>query len=72
MDFRTKIKREIISYAMKIETDTKDENLEKNELNLRLLKFFEYEQDPEFERLFNEFCYKKRLKLKVEKEREDR
>ena len=72
MDFRTKIKKEIASQVFKIETNTSEELLEKNELGLRLLKFFEYEQDPEFEQWFTKFCSKRKWKEEREKDINER
>ena len=73
MNFREKMKREIGAQVFEIPTKTKEEELEKHELGLRLFQFFEYEQDPEFAELFNTFCYKKKLeRLRKEEQREER
>ena len=47
--YRKDLKEQIMHYALGIETNDIDEELNKCELNLRLLKFFQYEQNPEFE-----------------------
>jgi len=67
MDFRTKIKKQIASQIFEIETGNQEQELEKNELGLRLLKFFEYEQDSEFEQWFANFCSKRKWKEEREK-----
>ena len=67
--FREKIKKEISSQLMKVETKNKEQMIEKCDLGLRLLKFFEYEKDSEFEKWFDNFC---RAKEKRENEREER
>lgn len=66
-NFRQKMKKNIASQIFEIKTKTKDEEFEKNELGLRLLQFFEYEQDPEFIQWFNHFCYQKKWE-KIKKE----
>ena len=69
-NFRQQIKKQIASQIFKIEAENQEQELEKNELGLRLLQFFEYEQDPDFEKWFTEFCHNKRWnKQKGEKEK---
>ena len=72
MNFRQEIKKQIASHIFEIQTKNKEQELEKNELGLRLLQFFEYEQDPEFIKLFNKFCYKKKWEKIREEEEEEK
>ena len=69
LDFRQSMKKEIASQIFEIQTENEEQELEKNELELRLLQFFEYEQDPEFVKWFTEFCYKKRWEKQKGEER---
>ena len=69
MEFRQKIKKEIASKIFEIKIENQEQELERNELGLRLLQFFEYEQDPEFERWFTEFCHKRKWERKTGEER---
>lgn len=71
LDFRQSMKKEIASQIFEIQTENEEQELEKNELGLRLLQFFEYEQDPEFVKWFTEFCYKKRWSRYIEKTNAD-
>ena len=59
-NYRTKIKRELATALFEIEAETEEQKLERYDLGLRLVQFFEYEQDPEFEKIFNDFCYNKK------------
>lgn len=70
--YRTKMKRQVISYLLNMNADNQEQYIEKNELSLRLLKFFEYEQDPDFEKLFNNFINQKRKKININKKGEER
>lgn len=58
--FRQEIKKEIASKIFEIKVKNQTQEIEKNELGLRLLKFFEYEQDPEFIQWFTKFCHNKK------------
>lgn len=69
MEFRQKIKKEIASKIFEIEIENQEQELERNELGLRLLQFFEYEQDPEFEKWFAEFCHNKKWEKQKGEER---
>ena len=72
MDFRTKIKKEMASQIFEVEAKTKEEVLEKYDLGVRVLKFFQYEQDPEFEKWFDDFCKKRAKEYRNIIEKEDR
>lgn len=69
MSFRTEIKRDIAAKLFEIEVNNQEEELERNEVGLRLLSFFEYEQDPEFVAWFTEFCHRKKWEREKEEER---
>lgn len=49
-NFRQQIKKQIAAQIFEIKIENQEQELERNELGLRLLQFFEYEQDPEFEK----------------------
>ena len=55
MNFRNELKRQLGHKLFEIESHSDDEEFERADLGLRLLQFLKYEQDPEFEQLFNEF-----------------
>ena len=70
MNFRQQVKREIATKIFELKIENQEQEIERNELGLRLLQFFEYEQDPEFEKWFSEFCNRKKWdKHKEENER---
>ena len=58
-DYREKLKLEIAKYASDLEAETKEEKIEKFDLGLRLVKFLQYENNPDFEKWFNNFCREK-------------
>ena len=60
--YRLKIKAEMIKTLLDAPALNQEQNITKTELGLRVLKFFEYEQDPEFEKMFNSFCEQKKWK----------
>lgn len=72
MDFRTKIKKEMASQIFEVEAKTKEEVLEKYDLGVKVLKFFQYEQDEEFEKWFDDFCKRKAKEDKHSIEKEER
>lgn len=72
MDFRTKMKKEMASQIFEVEAKTKEEVLEKYDLGIRVLKFFQYEQDEEFEKWFDDFCKKRAKRNYNIEEKEDR
>lgn len=72
MNFRQQIKREIATKIFELKIENQEQEIERNELGLRLLQFFEYEQDPEFVTWFNDFCHKKKWERKQKEEKEER
>ena len=58
-DYREKLKLKITKYVSDLEAETKEEKMEKIDLGLRLVKFLQYENHPDFEKWFNNFCKEK-------------
>ena len=56
LEYREKLKVDISKQILDIQADTKEQKTEKYDLGIKLLKFFQYEEDPEFTKLFDEFC----------------
>ena len=61
LQFREQLKADIAKQVLDVQAETKEQQLEKADLGLRMLKFFQFEQDEEFEKMFDEFC-KRRIK----------
>lgn len=59
MSFRDQLKEKIAYSIYEVESKDLTQEIERNELGIRLLKFLKYEQDPAFEKWFNEFCVEK-------------
>lgn len=72
LEFREQLKEDIAKKILNMEVKNKEQQIEKCDLGLRLLKFFQFEEDPEFEKVFDEFCKKKARKEKNIVEEEER
>ena len=60
MNFRNELKRQLGHKLFEIEASSNEDEITRTELGLRLMQFFIYEQDPDFEKMFSEFLTKKK------------
>ena len=72
LKFREQLKEDIAKKILNTEVKNKEQQIEKCDLGLRLLKFFQFEEDTEFEKIFDEFCKKKTEEEKYIVEKEER
>ena len=61
MSFRNELKRQLGHKLFEIKAKNPDEEAERIELAIRLMHFFKYEQDPEFEKWFSNFIVDKKI-----------
>lgn len=67
MDFRNELKRQLGHKLFEIEATSDEDEVTRTELGLRLMHFFQYEQDPEFEKMFSNFLASKKFENKDNK-----
>ena len=72
MNFRNELKKALGHKLFDIEVETKEQEIIRTELGLRLLQFFKYEQDPEFSKMFNSFLIKRNKMEKMQEQELER
>ena len=70
-DYRKELKKEIMKRAMDIDSYSDEEEYIKCELNLRLLKFLQYENDRDFVIMMEEFCAQKNFENKMKESKKN-
>lgn len=59
LSFRESTKVKILNDLSDMQTSSKEQELERCDLGIRMAKFFQFEEDPEFEEWFDNFCRRK-------------
>lgn len=67
---KEQLKNKTLKFLNSIPTEEGKETMDKFNLAYKTMKFYQYEDDPEFTHWFNEFCIKKAKKEKGESDYE--